>query len=554
MRRSLMSAVRAYDLVLLGASTMAVLALAGSPCSTSALLPLATFAGCFVLLNLLKPEFGYGTRADLLGVAISAVLAGAAFLAADAASCPSTARFGWAWLALLLFAPRAVASILRRRSSVSISHEDASIRPAAEGRHARTAWIVTLSTPVDEPRVRRQADALHLGGWNVVVFGYAGTAQKPAYWTLVELARPSPVPDSAIAQLLSPWWRRITLLGARFSERMADACYWMQPAHAQALQRIQRAASQHRLECHLVCHHDYFTAPIADRLARSLGVGFTSDIHEYARGQFMDRPVFRTLTTHYVHRLQRRYYPRAELLTVVCDGIAQLLAREYRLKRPPLTIRNVSFYEPSPFRPAGATVRVLYHGLLYHARGLEQAIDSVPRWRPDFTLVLRGFGPADYIAGLRRRAELAGVAGRVQFEPPVPVTELVGAANLCDIGLFASPSYSPQKYFTAPNKLFEYVMAGLAVCVSDLPEMRAVVDRYGVGRMFSGTHPDAIAEAINGFTREAIDACKQASLEAAKTLCWEQERSALIGAYEQIHRAARPVGVEPVPTHQVATR
>ena len=60
-------------------------------------------------------------------------------------------------------------------------------RASAGGGHRRTAWILTLSAPVDEPRVRRQADALAEGGWNVVAVGYRGVAEKPAFWTLIEL-------------------------------------------------------------------------------------------------------------------------------------------------------------------------------------------------------------------------------------------------------------------------------------------------------------------------------------------------------------------------------
>jgi len=120
----------------------------------------------------------------------------------------------------------------------------------------------------------------------------------------------------------------------------------------------------------------------------------------------------------------------------------------------------------------------------------------------------------------------------------VPLTELVATANECDIGLFGSPDYSPQKRFTAPNKLFEYLMAGLALCVSDLPEMRRVVVEHDLGRLFTSLEPATIAAAINGFTRESIDRYKRRSLEAATILCWEQERKPLIDGYAEIHRAA----------------
>ena len=416
------------------------------------------------------------------------------------------------------------------------------IHPASAGNtHGRTAWIITLSRPVDEPRIRRQANALSHGGWNVVAVGYQGVAARPAFWTTVELPESvragRRMPRLAELFTLRLFIRLVVLFLARFSGACAERYYWMEGRHEDNFRIILQTALTAGIPCHLIAHHDFDSLGIAARLSERLGVPFTTDAHEYARGQYMHSPRFRLLTTHYVHSLQKRLFPRAALLTIVCEGIANLLRREYPLRRAPLVVRNVSFYESMPFRPAGDRILVTYHGILYPTRGLEEAIRSLPLWRSEFELVIRGPGPEEYIDSLRRLARRHGVESRVRFAPVVPLTELVAAANECDIGFFASPDYSPQKLFTAPNKLFEYLMAGLALCVSDLPEMRRVVAAHDLGRLFTTLAPAAIAQAINGFTRENIDRYKRRSLEAAKILCWEQERKPLIDAYAEIHAA-----------------
>jgi glycosyltransferase involved in cell wall biosynthesis len=413
---------------------------------------------------------------------------------------------------------------------------------AGTARHARNAWIVTLSRPVDEPRVRRQADALQRAGWNVVAIGYKGVAPKPDFWTLVEI--PSvprvPRPTGRLARFLDPrrFAQRAALAVAPLSARRAERYYWMEQLHRQNLEDILRAAGEHGLGCELVANHDFYTLPLAARLAERYGVPFTTDIHEYARGQYMHRLRFRLLYRHYVHALQNEFLPRAALLTVVCKGIGELLEIEYPLPRPCLVVRNVSPYEAMPFRGSGERIKVLYHGLICEARGLEEAIASLPLWRDEFELVLRGPGEADYLAWLGRCARKHGVEGRLSFEPSVPLTQLVATANRADIGFFASASYSPQKRFTLPNKLFEYVMAGLAICVSDLPEMRRVVTQHDLGIMFDSLQPHAIARAINAFSRESINRYKQRALEAAKVLCWETERQPLVDAYRELARSA----------------
>lgn len=422
------------------------------------------------------------------------------------------------------------------------------IRPASTGRgHGRTAWILALTAPVDEPRVRRQADALSRGGWNVVVVGYRGLAEAPAFWTLVELPesiRPGRrVPRPAEWLTPGPYAKLFFLALARWSGACAERYYWMEGRHRENFEAVLDTVASSGIPCDLVAHHDFDSLGIAARLSGRLGVPFTTDAHEYAREQAMHTLRFRLLTTHYVHSLQQRLLPRAALVTVVCEGIANLLGRDYALRRPPLVVRNVSPYEPMAFRPAGERIRVTYHGIVQPTRGLEEAIRSLPLWRGEFELVIRGPGPEDYVDALRRLARACGVESRVRFAPVVPLTRLVAAANECDIGFFASPGYSSQKRFAAPNKLFEYLMAGLAVCVSDLPEMRRVVVEHDIGRLFASLDPESIAAAINGFDRAGIDRCKKRSLEAARILCWERERQPLIDAYSDTRCAgtgARP--------------
>jgi hypothetical protein len=74
-------------------------------------------------------------------------------------------------------------------------------------------------------------------------------------------------------------------------------------------------------------------------------------------------------------------------------------------------------------------------------------------------------------------------------------------------------------------------MAGLAVCVSDLPEMARLVSQYGIGVMFDTVDSASIAGAINALDRAAIDNHKRASTAAARELCWECESKSLVAAY-----------------------
>ena len=77
-------------------------------------------------------------------------------------------------------------------------------------------------------------------------------------------------------------------------------------------------------------------------------------------------------------------------------------------------------------------------------------------------------------------------------------------------------------------------MAGLALCVSDLPEMSRLVKQYKLGVLMPRLTPTAIAAAINGLDREQIDRHKHNAMVAARELCWERESEQMMAAYEAL--------------------
>jgi glycosyltransferase involved in cell wall biosynthesis len=263
------------------------------------------------------------------------------------------------------------------------------------------------------------------------------------------------------------------------------------------------------------------------------------DCHEYAREQynfdnhpdpqarfdwlFVARPL--------CDALQSEYYRKADAVSTVSDGIADLLQQDYRLPKRTSVIRSTSFYEELPFRPCSERIEILYHGLIDQSRNLDVAIRSMAMWRPEFHFVIRGPANPEYEVELLALARRLGVQDRVTIEPPVAFSELVRAANASDVGYCVVENYSAQRQFAAPNKFFEYMMAGLALVFTDTTEQAKINNTYGNGLLVGSLDPKVIAQAINSLTRDRIDEMKKRSLAAAKELCWEQESVKLVEAY-----------------------
>jgi glycogen synthase len=411
------------------------------------------------------------------------------------------------------------------------------ISPTAASRapNGKRAWIISYTGVSNEPRVLRQCEALLSDGWQVVVCGFDGHSPRPPEWTFVRLPRAEPF-SGPTHRLLGMARRLAEFLLLRCGiEGAAHVVHGTTPLWLHTRLQLVRLARRHpELKADLVVSHDWHAADTGYAIAAVYGAKFSVDVHEYAAGQY-------SYDAHWVARhrpvtvaVQRRYLRRADVVTVVCQGIGELIAKENQLPRLPTVIRSVPFKNVQPFRPTGERIEVLYHGDISQRREIHTAIASLPHWRPEFYLRLRGSGDAAYVAQLKAQIAELGVEDRVVFEAPVPFDQIVPAANTADIGYFSFDGTSPQIRFTLPNKLFEYIMAGLCLCVGDTPEVNRIVSHYGNGRLIDPHSKEAIAAAINSLDRETIDACKKASIAAADELNWPAEKERLLEAYRQI--------------------
>lgn len=403
---------------------------------------------------------------------------------------------------------------------------------------SRTAWILSYTPVCTEPRVLRQARALVDAGWRVVVFGYPGRTDVPSEWHYGQLAQFAPY--ALHVRYILKIFRGLGLVLARFGVkpglRQAGARLYHRCVPSTSWNRKQIRAfadEHHELLPALVISHDYFTADAGLDVARRAGAKFAIDCHEYARGQYMHDPHWVKWLRNYVWTIQDYYLSQADMVTTVCDGIADLLNEEQQLKRPVRVVRSVPFRNMQPLRPTADRIVVLYLGEVYYNRGLHKAIKSMPLWRPEFEFVMQGNVDPTYAESLRRIAAQCGVADRVHFRPPVPFDQIVPSANEADIGYFVHKDTSPQKRFVLPNKYFEYVMAGLALCVSDLPEMARLVRKYEFGKLVHAYDEQAIATVINSFTRPEIDRMKEKSILAAQELNWENEQRVMLTFYDE---------------------
>ena len=84
------------------------------------------------------------------------------------------------------------------------------------------------------------------------------------------------------------------------------------------------------------------------------------------------------------------------------------------------------------------------------------------------------------------------------FAPPVPQRELLGYVAAADLGVIPyNDRHLLNTLLCSPNKLYEFVEAGVPVCASDLPELARFVALHKIGLSGPMSTPRQIAAAID---------------------------------------------------------
>ena len=122
---------------------------------------------------------------------------------------------------------------------------------------------------------------------------------------------------------------------------------------------------------------------------------------------------------------------------------------------------------------------------------------------------------------------------KVRFINRVPFQELHAYTCSADLGLCLIRGTGKSFYYSLPNKLFEYLIAGLPVLASDFPDMGRLVREEGVGRTVDPSDSTAIAHELVDLMGhpELRHQYGQAAREAAKRYNWEREANKLIDLY-----------------------
>jgi glycosyltransferase involved in cell wall biosynthesis len=281
------------------------------------------------------------------------------------------------------------------------------------------------------------------------------------------------------------------------------------------------------------------------------------DVHEYVGG-LTDIP-----------EAQRAFFLAAEeafvrlpdAVTTVSPAIASILRQQYALDVEPQVVLNAPWridYDPSReldvradlALPAGVPLMV-YSGSAKYMRGVDLIVEAMPQLL-NYHLAIITNKDNKYVRSIKDRVVELGLVGRVHLLPYVDSSLVTSYLRTADVGVHPIRRY-PNAEVALPNKLFEYIHAGLAVAVSDNRLMKEFVERHSVGAVFRSEDTEALAEAVRQATLMRNEPGFHERLESlSEEFCWEKQARIIEDVYGSLPLGARTGGGKEVEEIRVA--
>jgi glycosyltransferase involved in cell wall biosynthesis len=405
----------------------------------------------------------------------------------------------------------------------------------------RKVCIVSPGNLASNPRVMKEADALHEAGYAVtaVVCDYTAYLRKfdddiaaKVPWTVVRVARPA--------------WERYLHEASKLGARALSGAGLGVPvplaanAYGGPAQALRHAVRD--LPADLYIAHYVAALPAAAAAARRHGglLGFDAEDFHSGEGTGGAREDFRMAM---VRAVEGACLPGCAHMTTAAPLIGEAYKARYGVSAT--TVLNVfptdmltATAKRCAGGRAGATLKAYWFSQTIGLdRGLQSFLTGMAQAKAQVFLDVRGsdrWGHGETLAALARDL---GITERLKLLPMAAPEEMVNLAAAYDIGLSLETGSTESRRLCLTNKIFTYLLAGIPVMMSDTPAQRALAPELGeAATLVSLSNPAAIARALDRFAGapDALDRAKASAAQLGRQRYnWQVEKQALVSSVER---------------------
>lgn len=388
-------------------------------------------------------------------------------------------------------------------------------------------------------RILLQADSLHEAGWQVTILAMPHDAPAMDDPRVVRIGAGREVTARRENHVLEAYRlvRRYLPMNGRLMRMLKSMAWrWVVDQEHFYLNLFLAPGRAHRAQ--VVVAHDLPMLAVAHTLAKEWQARLVYDSHELYSEQEFAR--WQQVTW---AEIERRHIQACDRIITVNPSIAGELEQRYGLSGVSViynaervdSLLPRSRYLHERFGIKADHRILLFQGGLSAGRHLEVLVQAMAQLKTsDIHLVLLGDG--QLAESLRRLIGRLGLQGRVHLHATVSQGRLLSITCAADAGIIPYQAICLNNYYCTPNKLFEFIAAGLPVLASDLPELRRLVHDQQIGQVGDLSSAARLALAIDEFfsDRLRLQAWRSTQQQVRQTLNWQCEGEKLKQIYEDL--------------------
>lgn len=275
-----------------------------------------------------------------------------------------------------------------------------------------------------------------------------------------------------------------------------------------------------------IYHANDLDTLLANYLASKIrGKKLIYDSHEYFLGvpEIQGRAAKKVWSA-----IEHFIFPRLNAIFTVNQSIADLYEKDYSKKLK--VVRNLPLkriVDKVKSRadlkiPEDKKVVILQGAGINVDRGSEELLEAIALSN-DYVLYIVGTG--EVINDLKDRAKSSDLNGKVIFVGRVPYQEMMQYTLNSDVGVTLDKDTNINYRFSLPNKVFDYMKAGIPVLASNLKEVANIVNSYNVGLVIENHKPQTILNGLDTIlsNKTKLEVFSKNGLNGIEELNWERE-------------------------------
>lgn len=411
---------------------------------------------------------------------------------------------------------------------------------------SKTICFVTPAHLANNPRLVKEATAAELAGYRIRIIAGSNLESTAEFDTEILRQHPdwdyvairSSKRDSKICWL---WFKsRVRQILASAGFQIGFKGLFAVYAQSRLFREFLKEAVRKPVD--LFIGHNLASLPVVFYASQKCGRPFGFDLEDAYSVEFSKAledadPLARYLESRYLHK--------ASFLTASSPGIAEFYEKAYGIFSPTVVLNTFPWNDRLSNRTeqnsksSGNVALYWFSQTIGLDRGIQDvlkalaALDHLP-----VELHLRGNCSSEVKRKLLYSLKSSSLSSRIYFYPQVSPLDLLAKSSDYDIGLAVEQPVSLNRELCITNKLFFYLLAGLAIIATETTGQMSILSQiHGIGEHYPAGDIEKLKKIIVKLVsdKEILNQCKKQSLwYAREKFNWELESQKFFNLIQQV--------------------